>query len=82
MGSAKVIEVPFSAHPMPDVKWTYNGGAFPDARRIKSETIRGMTSMTMAKVVRKDSGKYAVAMENKYGKATHSFKVTVIGKWL
>lgn len=78
-GSAKVIEIPFNAHPMPEVKWKFNGGSFSDARRIKSETIYGMTSLTMAKVQRKDSGEYKLNVENKYGKATHTIKITVIG---
>ena len=81
VGSAKVIEVPFSANPLPEVKWTYNGGAFPEGRRIRDETIRGMTSVTMAKLQRKDSGKYMVSLENKYGTGTVGFKLTVIGEW-
>ena len=80
VGSAKVIEVPFSANPMPDVNWTWNGGAFPDAKRIKAETIRCLSSVTMAKLQRKDSGRFEVKVENKYGKATSGFKLTVIGK--
>ena len=78
-GSSTAIEIPFSANPMPKVKWTFNNGAFTDTRRFKDETIIGMTSLTMAKVLRKDSGKYAVTMENKFGKASLTIKVTVIG---
>ena len=39
-----------------------------------------MTSMTMAKVVRKDSGKYEVAIENELGKSELIVNVIVLGE--
>ena len=79
-GESKAIEIPFSAHPMPTVTWKYNEGAMPDKRRMKEETIRGMTSLMLTKVIRKDSGKYTLTMQNTHGKASHTIKVIVLDK--
>ena len=38
-----------------------------------------MTSMTMAKVVRADGGKYSVALSNEFGKASVTIEVVVLG---
>jgi len=39
-----------------------------------------MTSMTMSKVVRSDSGKYTVELESEVGKAKVEIEVVVLGK--
>ena len=44
------------------------------------ETIVNMTSMTMSKVVRSDSGKYTVELESEVGKAKVEIEVVVLGK--
>ena len=81
VGQSHAFELPFSANPMPKVTWTYNDkSAMPNIKRIKHETIYGMTSMTMAKVVRTDSGDYKVSMENDYGSASFTLKVIVKGE--
>lgn len=80
VGASTVVEIPFHASPKPKVTWTFNGGKLPDPKRIKTETITCMTSMTMAKVIRKDSGKYAVAIENELGKCDLIITVIVLGK--
>ena len=81
VGQSTAIELPFSANPMPEVTWMYNGKpTMPNAKRIKHETIYGMTSMTMAKVIRSDSGDYKVTLENDHGSASLTIKVIVKGK--
>ena len=56
--TSAIIEVPFTGSPLPEVSWRFNGGKFSDSRRIKEETIRGMTSLTISRADRKDSGDY------------------------
>ena len=80
-GQSTAIEIPFCGHPQPKVKWTFNGGKFTDAKRIKDETIYNMTSLTLAKVIRKDTGKYTVTMENEFGKASVSININVLGMY-
>jgi len=78
-GASHVLELPFSANPMPKVTWTFNDSSLPDAKRFKSTTIIGMTSLTMAKVVLKDAGNYTVTLENENGQATFTVKLIVLG---
>jgi hypothetical protein len=79
-GQSTAIEVPFTGNPQPQVKWTFNGGKFTDPRRIKTETIFNMTSLTLAKAQRGDAGSYQVALVNPHGTATCTVKVIVLGK--
>ena len=79
-GASHVLELPFSAHPTPKVTWTFNDQTdLPDAKRFKSTTIVGMTSLTMAKVVLKDAGNYKVTLENENGQAAFTVKLIVLG---
>ena len=78
-GASHVLELPFSANPMPKVTWTYNDAGLPDAKRFKSQTVSGMTSLTMAKVVLKDAGDYKVTLENDSGQASWTVKLIVLG---
>jgi len=80
VGSSTAVEVPFAASPQPKVTWTFNGGKLPDPKRFKTDTISAMTSLTMAKLVRKDAGKYAVTVENELGKCELAVTVVVLGK--
>ncbi len=80
VGSAGAIEVLFKASPMPDGEWKFKGGRLPDARRFKTDTVIGITSMTMTKVVRSDSGDYTVSLENEHGRADAKVKVIVTGE--
>lgn len=79
VGSSTAIELPFAASPQPKVTWTFNGGKLPDPKRFKTDTISAMTSLTMAKLVRKDAGKYAVALENEHGKCELVVTLVVLG---
>jgi len=79
VGSSTAVEVPFAASPTPKVTWTYNGGKLPDPRRFKTETITCMTSMTMAKLVRKDAGTFVVVVENELGKCELTINLIVLG---
>ena len=81
VGGSTVIEVPFKASPTPKVTWSFNGtGKLPDAKRFKTTIITCMTSMTMAKVVRKDAGKYTLSVENELGKCELLIRLIVLGK--
>jgi len=80
VGSSTAVELPFAASPTPKVTWTFNGGKLPDPKRFKTDTISAMTSLTMAKLVRKDAGKYAVALENEHGKCELTVTLVVLGK--
>ena len=72
--------MPFSCHPQPTVTWQYDGQPLPDPKRMKDETIIGMTALTLAKVVRGDAGDYSVTIENENGKVTFTVALTVIGE--
>lgn len=78
-GQSTVIEIPFAGSPQPTAEWKYKGGKLPDAKRFKVDTIANMTSMTMAKVVRSDSGKFTVNLANEYGKAKVEIELVVLG---
>lgn len=80
IGAATAIEIPFTANPQPKVTWTFNNAGLPDPKRIKSQTINNMTSLTMAKVIVKDAGNYKVSMANENGEASFTIKVIVLGK--
>ena len=75
-----IFEVMFSSAPQPKVKWQYNGGQLPDFRRTTEETIYGMTSLTISRAKRSDTGTYTLKLDNKSGSATLSIKVKVIDK--
>jgi len=79
-GTSTAIEIPFLGSPQPSAKWSFKGGKLPDAKRFKVETIANMTSMTMSKVVRSDSGKYTVELQSDVGKAKVDIEVVVLGK--
>ena len=80
-GTATAIELPFCAHPMPDITWTYNKGCrMPDQKRMRVESIYGMTCLTLAKVKRSDSGNYNVTIKNEHGNITLATKVVVLDK--
>jgi len=78
-GQSTAIEIPFAGSPQPSAEWKYKGGKLPDARRFKVDTVANMTSMTLAKVVRSDGGKYTVNLANEHGKATVQIEVVVLG---
>ena len=80
VGSSTVIELPFSAHPMPEVSWVFKKKPLLTSKRIISETIVGMTALTISKAERKDSGTYSLTLQNEFGKATMTVKLMVIGK--
>ena len=81
-GASHVLQLPFTAFPKPKVTWTYNDGKLPDAKRMKQETIHGATSLTMAKIVKKDEGAYKVTIENPHGKIDFTTTLHVIGETL
>ena len=80
VGGSTAVELPFAASPQPKVTWSFNGGKLPDAKRFKTDTITAMTSLTMAKVTRKDAGKYSVSVENEHGRCELTVTLVVLGK--
>ncbi len=80
VGQSTAIELPFSGNPPPKIKWTYNNGPLPDARRTKDQTSKTVTTLTLNKVIRKDAGRYKVSLENEHGTANFEIKVIVIGE--
>ena len=78
-GASTVLEFPFSANPQPKITWTYNDKTFPDKKRMKSQTINNMTSMTLAKAIRGDSGNYKATLTNECGDCSFTVKITVLG---
>ena len=81
-GQGTAIEIPCSGYPQPKVTWQYNEATLPNVKRIKEETIIGMTSLTVTKVVRTDSGSYTVTLENEYGHASFTVTLIVLGECL
>ena len=80
-GSAKVFELPFSAHPQPKVNWFFKGKPLAPSDRIKEQTIRNMTSLSMKKIQKADEGEYKITLENEHGQTTLTINVFVIGEF-
>ena len=78
-GSAAAIEIPYTGCPQPKATWKYKSGKLPDAKRFKTDIIKTMTSLTIAKALRTDSGKYSLLLENEYGTATFNIEIVVLG---
>ena len=81
VGTSTVLEFPFSAHPMPEVAWNFKKKPLATNKRITTETIIGMTALTISKATMKDSGTYSLTLQNQFGKASLSVKVLVIGMY-
>ena len=79
-GQSTAIEIPCTGYPQPEVTWLYNKSKLPDVKRIREETIIGMTSLTLAKVIRTDSGSYTVTLKNEHGQASFTVKLIVLGE--
>jgi len=81
VGASTAVELPFTANPQPKVTWTFKSSSLPDAKRFKTQTIVGMTSLTMSKVVLTDAGDYTVTMTNENGEASFTIKLIVLGEY-
>ena len=79
-GSSAVLEVAFKASPQPTCKWHFNGGMLRDVRRMKVETIKGMSCVSLTRIEREDAGNYSLHLENRHGRNTMTMKITVLGK--
>ncbi len=80
-GSPATIEMPFTAHPQPQVSLAFKDGDVRDANRIKTVTVKNKTSFMMKDSERPDTGIYTIILENEFGKATVDITVTVLGKF-
>jgi len=79
-GTSAVIEIPFVGSPVPTIVWQYKNGKLPDTKRFKTETVVNITTLKLTKVIRTDSGKYTVALENEFGKTNVTIEVVVLDK--
>lgn len=79
-GTSAVIEIPFTANPEPTCTWKFKNGKLPDARRFKTDSITNMTSMTLSKAKRSDTGSYSLTLENEHGKVTFKIEIVVLCK--
>nr|XP_046189939.1 titin-like [Oncorhynchus gorbuscha] len=75
-GSSFTLTVPFSGKPFPNVMWDK---ADVDLRvRASIHTTDTVTSITVDKATRDDSGKYTVTLQNVAGKVTCTLNVRVL----
>ena len=81
-GASTVIQIPFAGCPQPIAEWKYKGGKLPDVKRFKADSIVNSTSLSMAKVVRSDAGKYSVDLKNDFGSATFNIELVVLGNFI
>ena len=79
-GTTKKLEMPFRSAPQPDVSWTVDGAIIKEDR-IREDTDKDITILTMKDVRRADGGDYRCRLTNKHGEATLTVNVTVIGKF-
>jgi hypothetical protein len=81
-GTTKSVEIPFSAHPAPQVTVAFqDGGAVRDTQRIKMAGVEERKSvLSFGDAERADSGVYTVTLANAHGKATATVTLTVLGK--
>lgn len=80
VGKTLILEVKFNSSPQPKVTWSFNQGRLPDPRRVTSQTIFGMTALTLTKAEVTDAGTYTLLLENEHGKAAMSVKVKVLDR--
>lgn len=80
VGQAFVIEIPFQGCPQPSVKWHLNEKPITDVTRITVDTIFNMTSLSLSKAKKSDTGNFTLILENKHGKISINVKVKVIDR--
>lgn len=78
-GESTAIEVPFTANPQPEVRWTHNKNPVKPSKRLTLDSIRNMTSLCIGRVENEDAGNYVLTLENPYGKVSITVKIVVLG---
>ncbi|XP_015183294.1 PREDICTED: twitchin isoform X5 [Polistes dominula] len=72
--------IPIEASPKPKASWTLDGKPIEPDLRHEIFTTQTETSFEIPFSVRSDSGRYAITLENEYGKFSSSARVTVLDK--
>lgn len=68
-----------SGFPQPNLMWTFNNNPVDSDKITVAETY---STLSLSRVTPEVSGQYTVTAENKAGKASLSFKISVISKYL
>ena len=79
VGTSTVVQIPFSAHPKPEVTWMFNDKKVCDSGDVRYEMLEEMTSLVLTNVKRSDAGFYSVILENEFGKCTGIVNVAILG---
>ncbi|CAH8628965.1 unnamed protein product [Schistosoma margrebowiei] len=81
VGSNCVFEVPFKAYPKPTIKWLAQNIPITDkTKRYQVNIVAGLTSLSIQRVQKDDTGQLAVIIENEHGKLTWKCELIVIDK--
>lgn len=72
--------IPIEAAPKPEAKWTVNGKNIEPGVRADIHTTSNQTVFEILFSVRSDTGHYTLTLKNKYGQASASANVTVLGR--
>ena len=79
-GQSSVIEIGFSGAPQPKATWMLDGQRLLESRRVTTDTIYGMTSLTIGRAERGDAGRYTLKVDNTFGSAEINIDVKVLDK--
>ena len=78
-GTSKVLEVPYTGHPQPEINWTYEDKPIKE-KRIEIETINNMSCLRMKAAKRSDKGTYILTLKSEYGTCTRKYTFIVLGR--
>lgn len=81
-GTPLLIEVAFSAHPLPDASWLINDEPLKTTdSRMKSEIFKNrQVNFNLTNTQRSDSGTYTLTLQNAFGKENCNIKVIVLDR--
>ena len=80
MGGMVKISVSVQGDPVPVVTWYKNGRPLRDDRHTTIDTSDFMTTMSIRRAAKEDSGEYEVVAKNEAGTSSLSFSVKVMGE--
>ena len=79
-GTSEKVSIPFLCHPSPTITLQYNAGEVRDTARLHAELNKTSTQIMFESCERFDTGDYLLTLENEFGKASVTVKLTVLGK--
>lgn len=79
-GQMTIFEVPFSGWPEPTIKWTVGGAQLVLDKRIREETISGLSCIHIKNAKRSDTGIYSVEIVNDIGTVSADIDLLVVDK--